>query len=240
VSERRLGIMGGTFDPIHYGHLVAAEAARWRFALDEVMFVPAGQPWQKPDGVTSGEDRYRMAVLATASNPAFTVSRIELDQPGPTYTIDTLRRLRAELPAGTRLFFIAGADAVAHLHTWVDPAWILELAEIIAVSRPGQDLAELESLEARIAESARTGHEGEAGATGPAMAQPAPVTRAGAGARVHPTVIPQLAISSTELRRRVAAGAPIRYLTPDPVVDYIAEHGLYRGVDRDSRPVAPA
>ena len=91
--SRRIGVMGGTFDPIHLGHLVAAEEARWQFGLDRVVFVPAGRPWQKPVGVTPAEDRYRMTVLATASNPAFAVSRLEIDHPGPTYTVDTLRRL---------------------------------------------------------------------------------------------------------------------------------------------------
>src|SRR4051812_6053204 len=103
--------MGGTFDPIHYGHLVTADEARWQFGLDEVLFVPTGQPWQKPVGVTQSEDRYLMTVIATASNPAFSVSRIEIDAPGPTYTVETLRRLRATVGPEPELFFITGADA---------------------------------------------------------------------------------------------------------------------------------
>ena len=113
---RRVGIMGGTFDPIHHGHLVAAEEARWQFDLDSVVFVPTGRPWQKPVGVSSAEDRYQMTLIATASNPAFTVSRLEIDHQGPTYTVDTLRRLRAQQDETTRLFFITGADAVLLPH----------------------------------------------------------------------------------------------------------------------------
>jgi nicotinate-nucleotide adenylyltransferase len=195
----RIGVMGGTFDPIHHGHLVAAEEARWQFQLDQVVFVPTGQPWQKPVGVSPAEDRYRMTVIATASNPAFTVSRLELDHPGPTYTVDTLRRLRAELADGTRMFFITGADAVLQLRTWKEPQQVLAQAELIAATRPDFDL---DTLVEQVP-----------GATG----------------RVHRLEIPALAISSTDLRARVARGAPIRYLVPDGVARYIHEHALYRG-----------
>jgi nicotinate-nucleotide adenylyltransferase len=143
TSERRVGIMGGTFDPIHHGHLVAAEEARWQFHLDQVLFIPTGQPWQKPVGVSSAEDRYLMTVIATASNPAFAVSRIEIDHPGPTYTVDTLRRLRPQLEQDTRLYFITGADAVLHILTWKNGEGILEQAELIAATRPGYDLSKL-------------------------------------------------------------------------------------------------
>jgi nicotinate-nucleotide adenylyltransferase len=197
MAQRRLGVLGGTFDPIHYGHLVAAAEARWRFELDEVVFVPTGRPWQKPEGVSCTEDRYLMTVLATAPDPAFTTSRIEIDHPGPTYTVETLRRLRAGLPGDARLFFVVGADVAAQLATWKDPEKLLELAELIVASRPGADLRELRA------------------------ALPA-------AARVHTMTIPELAISSTALRARVAAGEPIRYLTPEPVVAYIAKRGLYR------------
>jgi len=190
--------MGGTFDPIHHGHLVAAEEARWQFDLDTVLFVPTGQPWQKPVGVSPAEDRYRMTVIATASNPAFEVSRVEIDHPGPTYTVDTLRRLRAELGEDARLFFITGADAVLHILTWKDREEVLALAEFIAATRPGYDL---ERLTERL-----------------------PLARE----RLHPMEIPMLAISSTEIRARVARGAPIQYLVPDGVVEYVAKRGLYR------------
>jgi nicotinate-nucleotide adenylyltransferase len=190
--------MGGTFDPIHHGHLVAAEEARWQFQLDQVLFIPTGQPWQKPVGVSPAEDRFQMTVIATASNPAFAVSRIEIDHPGPTYTVDTLQWLRSELGEHTRLYFITGADAVLQILTWKDREEVLALAEFIAATRPGYDLAKL--------------------------AERLPGSRE----RLHPMEIPMLAISSTEIRARVARGAPIRYLVPDGVVQYVAEHGLYR------------
>jgi nicotinate-nucleotide adenylyltransferase len=195
---RRIGVMGGTFDPIHHGHLVAAEEARWQFQLDQVVFVPTGRPWQKPVGVSSAEDRYLMTVVATASNAAFTVSRVEIDHPGPTYTVDTLRRLQAELPAGSRLFFITGADAVLQILTWKQPDQVLAMAEFIAATRPEFDLDRL--------------------------VDQVP----GARGRVHRMDIPALAISSTDIRARVANGAPIHYLVPEPVASYITKRGLYR------------
>ncbi len=138
----RLGIMGGTFDPIHHGHLVAASEAATRFSLDEVVFVPTGQPWQKPDvDVSPAEHRYLMTVIATASNPRFTVSRVDLERPGPTYTIDTLRDLRAQRGAGADLFFITGADALAQILTWKDSDELFQLAHFIGVTRPGHDLS---------------------------------------------------------------------------------------------------
>jgi nicotinate-nucleotide adenylyltransferase len=134
--------MGGTFDPIHHGHLVAASEAATRFSLDEVVFVPTGQPWQKQDSdVSPAEHRYLMTVIATASNPRFTVSRVDLERPGPTYTIETLRDLRAQRPPGTDLFFITGADALAQILTWKDSDELFELAHFIGVTRPGHDLS---------------------------------------------------------------------------------------------------
>ncbi|MCD2497246.1 MULTISPECIES: nicotinate-nucleotide adenylyltransferase [Microbacterium] len=141
TSERRprIGVMGGTFDPIHHGHLVAAsEAAQW-FDLDEVVFVPTGHPWQKSD-VTGSEHRYLMTVIATASNPRFTVSRVDIDRGGPTYTIDTLRDLHAQRPDAD-LFFITGADAIAQILSWRDHDELWDLAQFVAVSRPGHVLS---------------------------------------------------------------------------------------------------
>jgi nicotinate-nucleotide adenylyltransferase len=133
--RRRVGVMGGTFDPIHHGHLVAASEVAQSFGLDEVIFVPTGQPWQKR-GVSRAEHRYLMTVIATASNPRFTVSRVDIDRGGPTYTIDTLRDL-AELHPDADLFFITGADAIKQIVGWknVDDLW--DLAHFVAVSRPG-------------------------------------------------------------------------------------------------------
>jgi nicotinate-nucleotide adenylyltransferase len=196
--SRRIGIMGGTFDPIHHGHLVAAEEARWQFRLDQVLFIPTGQPWQKPAGVSPAEDRYLMTAIATASNPAFAVSRLEVDTPGPSYTVDTLRRLRAELPEGTRLLFIGGADLLHQLLSWKEPEQVLELAELIAATRPDFDVGD--------------------------VVQKVP----GAAGRVHRMEIPALAISSSDIRARVARGAPIEYLVPEGVVRYIEKRALYR------------
>ncbi|MFI8594995.1 nicotinate-nucleotide adenylyltransferase [Microbacterium sp. NPDC078428] len=134
----RIGVMGGTFDPIHHGHLVAASEVAQHFDLDEVVFVPTGQPWQKAH-VTDSEHRYLMTVIATASNPRFTVSRVDIDRAGPTYTIDTLRDLRAQRPDAT-LIFITGADAVAQILSWRDHDELWSLAHFVAVSRPGHVL----------------------------------------------------------------------------------------------------
>nr|WP_201470045.1 nicotinate-nucleotide adenylyltransferase [Microbacterium hydrocarbonoxydans] len=135
----RIGVMGGTFDPIHHGHLVAASEVAHSFDLDEVVFVPTGRPWQK-DEVTPSEHRYLMTVIATASNPQFTVSRVDVDREGPTYTIDTLRDLKQARP-DAELFFITGADAVAQILSWRDHDELWELAHFVAVSRPGHVLS---------------------------------------------------------------------------------------------------
>ncbi|MEV4714960.1 nicotinate-nucleotide adenylyltransferase [Micromonospora sp. NPDC049374] len=138
---RRIGIMGGTFDPIHHGHLVAASEVADRFGLDEVIFVPTGQPWQKADvPVSSAEDRYLMTVIATASNPRFQVSRVDIDRGGPTYTVDTLRDLRSQYGTKAQLFFITGADALERILSWKDLDEIFELAHFIGVTRPGFEL----------------------------------------------------------------------------------------------------
>jgi len=134
--------MGGTFDPIHHGHLVAASEVQTRFGLDEVVFVPTGRPWQKAAReVSPAEDRYLMTVIATASNPRFTVSRVDVDRDGPTYTIDTLRLLHKERPAD-ELFFITGADALAQILTWKDVEELWQLAHFIGVTRPGHALTD--------------------------------------------------------------------------------------------------
>ncbi|MFA0756452.1 MAG: hypothetical protein YPKNTGVA_001973 [Candidatus Fervidibacter sp.] len=190
--------MGGTFDPIHYGHLVAAEEARHRFGLACVMFVPCGQPpHKKTYAVTPAEHRYAMTLLATASNPHFVVSRLEIDRPGPSYSVDTVRLLRQQFP-DAELFFITGADAVLEILTWKDSDELIGLCRFIAVTRPGYDLQQLERLPAHYLE------------------------------RIMPLAIPGVDISSTLIRERVRRGEPIRYLTPDAVCDYIAKHGLYR------------
>ncbi|WP_067497151.1 nicotinate-nucleotide adenylyltransferase [Actinoplanes sp. TFC3] len=135
-KRRRIGIMGGTFDPIHHGHLVAASEVQKSFDLDEVVFVPTGQPYQKGP-VSPAEDRYLMTVIATASNPVFHVSRADIDRDGPTYTIDTLRDMRALYGAEAELFFITGADALAKILSWKDALEMLSLAHFVGVTRPG-------------------------------------------------------------------------------------------------------
>jgi nicotinate-nucleotide adenylyltransferase len=194
----RFGVMGGTFDPIHYGHLVTAEEALQQFGLDEVVFVPTGQPWMKAHGVVSPpEDRYLMTVIATASNPRFRVSRMEVDRDGPTYTIDTLRGLKEELGPSAQLFFITGADAVLEIFQWKDPGELFEMAQFIAATRPGYDIAAIEA-------------------------------QAGAMPGITVMTIPALAISSTDIRERIAQGRPIRYLVPEGVKSYVEKAGLYR------------
>ncbi|CAN5198977.1 nicotinate-nucleotide adenylyltransferase [soil metagenome] len=133
--------MGGTFDPVHHGHLVAASEVQAWFGLDEVVFVPTGQPWQKTDRVVSpAEDRYLMTVIATASNPRFWVSRVDIDREGPTYTIDTLRDLREQMP-GVELYFITGVDALGSIFTWRDAVELFDLAHFVGCTRPGYDVA---------------------------------------------------------------------------------------------------
>lgn len=144
MAGRAIGVMGGTFDPIHHGHLVAASEVAHRFSLDEVVFVPTGQPWQK-DASAQGEHRYLMAVIATAADRRFTVSRTDIDRVGPTYTVDTLADLQAQYGPDARLHFITGADAVAAILTWRQPSEVLRMAHLIAVTRPEHELT-LEGL----------------------------------------------------------------------------------------------
>ena len=148
----RLGVMGGTFDPIHHGHLVAASEVASKFGLDEVVFVPTGEPWQKSSRrVSLAEHRYLMTVIATASNPRFTVSRVDIERPGPTYTIDTLRDLKAERPEAD-LYFITGADAMAQIVSWKDVDELWSLAHFVGVTRPGHELPDLGRAEVSLLE----------------------------------------------------------------------------------------
>ena len=195
---RRLGVMGGTFDPIHVGHLLAASEALHAFDLDRVLFVPAGKPWQKKD-YSSAEDRFLMTSLAAGLHPRFAASRMELDRKGPTYTVDTLRELDEFYP-DLEMFLILGADAAAGLSSWYEPEAVAELAEVIAVTRPGFALE-------RAAEQGRH--------------------------VVHNLEMPPIGISSTEIRRRVRAGAPIDFMVPIDVRSFIAENGLYVGTSEE-------
>jgi len=199
----RIGLMGGTFDPIHVAHLVAAEAALEQHRLDRVVFIPTGQPPHKPtDRLTPAEHRYQMVALATASNPRFEVSRVELERPGLSYTVDTLDRLRLLYPPGTDFFFITGTDAILSVETWREPERLFSLCRFIAAGRPGFSRRETESELRRLEEKF--------------------------GATILEVECPALAVSSSDLRRRVAEGRSIRYLVPELVEAYIQKHGLYR------------
>nr|WP_231947544.1 nicotinate-nucleotide adenylyltransferase [Jiangella sp. DSM 45060] len=150
-NPKRLGVMGGTFDPIHHGHLVAASEVQHWFHLDEVVFVPTGQPWQKTGrDVTPAEDRYLMTVIATASNPVFSVSRVDINRAGPTYTVDTLRDLRAQYGDDTELFFITGADALGQILSWRDHDELFDLAHFVGCTRPGHDLSAVGLPEGKV------------------------------------------------------------------------------------------
>ena len=143
AAGTRVGVMGGTFDPIHHGHLVAASEVAERFGLDEVVFVPTGRPWQKQEReVSPAEDRYLMTVIATASNPRFSVSRIDIDRDGPTFTVDTLSELHAVRGSGVELFFITGADALAQILSWQRAEEAVGMAHFVGVTRPGHVLAD--------------------------------------------------------------------------------------------------
>ena len=143
--------MGGTFDPVHHGHLVAASEVAHFFSLDEVMFVPTGQPWQKGErAVSAAEDRYLMTVIATASNPRFSVSRVDIDRPGETYTIDTLRDLRAARGPDAEFFFITGADALARMMSWRDADELFRLAHFVGCTRPGHRLSDADLPDKRV------------------------------------------------------------------------------------------
>ena len=191
---RRIGIMGGTFDPIHHGHLVAASEVQNVFGLDEVVFVPTGrQPFKRDRHVTLQEHRYLMTVIATASNSRFSVSRVDIEREGFTYTIDTLRDLRISYP-DAEFYFITGADVLPEILSWKDSEELLLMAHFVGVTRPGHTL-DLTGLPEE---------------------------------RFSLLEVPAMAISSTDCRQRVARHAPIWYLVPDGVVQYIAKYRLYR------------
>jgi len=197
---QRIGIMGGTFDPVHHGHLVTAEEAYHRFSLDKVVFVPSGHPPHKLDKViTSPAHRYMMTVLATMSNPHFEVSSVEIDRPGPSYAVDTVAAFRRNYPNDTALYFITGADAILEMLGWKDSTTLLGMCDFIAATRPGYFIADGKIAEI-FGENA---------------------------SKVHFFEVPALAISSTDIRARVHGGRPVRYLLPDIVISYIERAGLY-------------
>ncbi|KRN54909.1 nicotinate (nicotinamide) nucleotide adenylyltransferase [Atopobium minutum] len=196
----RLGIMGGTFDPIHNGHLVAAEQVLGDLDLDVVVFMPAGSPAFKQNAnVTSAADRYAMTLLATADNPHFVTSRFEIDRKGITYTADTLSTLRELYPSNVELYFITGADAIIDIVKWHDAKKIARLARLVAATRPGYDLDNATDV----------------------------IFKSQIDFDVTYLEVPALAISSSYLRGRIMAGQSLAYLTPDSVIGYISKRGLY-------------
>ncbi len=202
AATMNVGLMGGTFDPIHMGHLVTAEEARQQFDLDYVIFVPTGTPPHKEmEKISLPEHRYLMTSLAVMSNPYFFVSTVEINAEGPTYTIDTVRHFSGSEKEGPEVFFITGADAILEIFSWKDYEELLRLCTFIAVSRPGYSLDRFrETLDQACPEMVN---------------------------KVHLLEIPALAVSSTYIRERVALGKTIKYLTPEPVEQYIRKHGLY-------------
>lgn len=202
TARTRLGILGGTFDPVHIGHLIVAEEARLQLNLSNVLFIPASQPWMR-SGQPLSEPNHRMDMvrLAIADNPHFEASEIELSRPGPTYTIDTLIELRSSYGGNVDPFFIVGADSYASFHKWKAPHEILELCTLVVYPRTMQSHGETKALETLP----------------PALRKKTMFLNA-----------PVIDINGTEIRRRVAQGVSIRYWVPREVEDYIHRHGLYR------------
>ena len=200
--KQRIGILGGTFDPVHLGHLLTAEVVRDTLGLDELLFIPAFIPPHKQHrDIALPEHRFRMVVLATATNPHFRVSDMELHREGPSYTVDTMDALRAQRGEEAEFYFITGADAINELATWHDVHSLLHKCHFVAATRQGTALAR-DCLSDEFGELARE--------------------------RIHEVPTPELEISSTEIRRRVRRGMSIRYMVPDAVADYIYKEGLYR------------
>lgn len=197
----RIGVFGGTFDPIHLGHLVAGQEVCSRLDLEKVLFVPTGVPPHKlNEQITAVEHRLAMVELAIASNPCFELSRVDVDRPGPSYTVDTLQLLLAQWPSSTKPYFIMGLDSLAEITTWHRPERLIQLCRLAVVGRPGYN-ADLTELEAALP---------------------------GISSRIECVPMPWLEISSTDLQRRVRQGISIKYLVPEAVEKYIYQHGLYR------------
>lgn len=195
--------MGGTFDPIHYGHLVTAEAVRCRFKLEKVVFVPSGHPpHKKAEDVTDPDKRYLMTVLAIMTNKYFEISRLEIDRPGKSYAYDTVKYYRENYPEYD-LYFITGADAIKEILTWHRVEEILDMCYFIAATRPGYDLNDLKQKELSVLPKQYL-------------------------ERILIIEVPAMAISSTDIKRRVRNGISIKYLVPEPVEKYINKHKLYK------------
>lgn len=202
----KIGILGGTFDPVHYGHLLMAEICREELQLDEVRFLPAGNPPHKPDRrISDAHARADMLQLAVSGYPEYTVDRREIRREGPSYTVDTLTEFRAQLP-DAELFFLMGADSLHDFLTWKDPEKISELATIVAVNRPGWDLPSVDSVKELV---------GEKIATNVTLVQ-----------------MPGADLSASELRRRISSGLGLRFMTPRAVEAYLVQHSIYADLNR--------
>lgn len=202
-KKHKIGIMGGTFDPVHYGHLVTAEAVRAEFDLDKVLFIPAGKPPHKNNNnISQPEHRYLMTVLATATNPYFEVSRIELEKNRTTYTVDTIKELITLYGEETNFYFITGADAVLEILTWYKVEELLSLCRFVAATRPGFNKKDLEQKIREIQSKYKQ--------------------------EILSMDVPSLAISSTDIRDRVKYGKPIKYLIPEAVEHFILKSGIYQ------------
>ena len=205
-TVKKVGIMGGTFNPIHHGHLVTAQEALDQFKLDRVVFIPTGDPPHKTgDSLAGTEDRYLMTVIATLYNSDFFVSRIEIDRKGKSYTIDTVRGLREIYGKDSGLYFVTGADAILEILTWKKAPEIVTLCRFIAATRQGHDLSRLEDLKKKLFSNKEEASE-----------------------KIFIMEIPALAISSTDIRQRIKIGRPVNYLVPEGVNNYILKHGLYK------------
>ena len=197
-----IGVMGGTFDPIHMGHIIVAEEARTRMNLAETLFVPACLPWLKTDSpISAAEHRVEMVRLAIADKPYFKLSTVEIERGGPSYTVDTVAGLRGQIGAEDELFLILGWDSLAELPRWHEPSRLIEMCRLVVVPRPGYSRPELESLDESL----------------PGISQ-----------RVMFFDKPEMDISASNIRERVAKGLSVHHLIPRPVNRYIKEHGLYR------------
>jgi len=204
-----IGVLGGTFDPVHNGHLIIAEVARTKLNLAEVIFVPAGQPWLKADKpITPAKHRLEMLRLSLAGKPYFKISTMEIERAGPSYTIDTIIELRSKINAGDELFFILGQDNLAQLPQWREPSRLIQLCYLVAVPRPGSPRPNLKTLEASL----------------PGILQ-----------RVVLMEEPRVDISASEIRERVRRGLSVRHLVPEPVNRYIKEKRLYAGVPKEGK-----
>ena len=202
----RVGIFGGTFDPIHLGHLAVARSIQSSLGLDNVVFVPAGQPWLKADTpVSRVEDRVQMLRLALARRRALELSTIEADRPGPSYTVDTMETLQRQLGSDADFFFLLGSDALMDIAKWKEPQRLIQLCQLVAFARPGFGLPTMEALEAAVP---------------------------GISMRVVFAEVPQVNIRATDIRRRIVEGRCIQRLVPRAVERYILEHGLYEAGSR--------